>query len=105
MITEFLISKEFSTNLATRKSATNLFSLLKEKKINILNFDGVETISRSFANQFVLLEKENNYFFEKINMSKDIKYMLENADKKLNTDILTNNSYRTISLNNLMSKI
>ena len=62
-------------------------------------------VSRSFANQLILLEKENNINISKINLNKEVKFMFKTADKVLDTDILSKNHYSTISLKHYASLI
>lgn len=85
-------------NLATRISAQNLFEKIIKENIFELDFSNVLIVSRSFANEFINLEKNHNIKIKKINMSKDIKYMFENADKPLDNDILARNKYVTTSV-------
>ncbi len=85
-------------NLATRALAENLFKKIVNENILELDFSGVLIVSRSFANEFVNLEKVHNIKIKKINMKKDVKYMFNNADKPLDNDILARNKYSTISV-------
>ncbi len=85
-------------NLATRISAQNLFEKIIKENTLELDFSNVLIVSRSFANEFVNLEKTHNIKIKKLNMNKDIKYMFENADKPLDNDILARNKYSTTSV-------
>lgn len=92
-------------NLATRESAKVLFAKVVSENILSLDFRKVEIISRSFANEFVKLEKENKLLIVKKNLSKDNKTMFDYADKVLDSDILSKNKYTTISLKQYESMI
>ena len=85
-------------NLATRESAKKLFPELKNKNITELDFDSVLIVSRSFANEFINLEKESNFSVKKLNMKPEIKEMFDNAHKILDSNILNKNKYTTISV-------
>lgn len=85
-------------NLATRESAQNLFKKIVKANIMELDFADVSIVSRSFANEFVNLEKEYNIKIKKLNMNKDINYMFKNASRPLNNDILSRNKYSTTSV-------
>lgn len=92
-------------NLATRESARILFKSLYSKKDNIIDLKEVIFVSRSFTNELLNLEKENNFYIKKINMNKDVKYMFSIADKVLDSDILSKNKYSTISLKDIENLI
>ena len=85
------------SNLATRESAKRLFPHIIEENISILDFSTVQVISRSFANEFLILEKKYNLQLEKKNMSVDVKKMFENASKTLDSNILEKNEFSVIS--------
>jgi len=106
VITKFIILDllviymvKINKNLATRLSAQKLFHNILVNNIKKLDFKEVELISRSFANEFLKLEKENNFFVEKVNLSKELKLIFETADKELDSDILAKNHYSTVSVN------
>jgi hypothetical protein len=85
-------------NLSTRHLAQSLFKKILDSKDFILNFSNVEIISRSFANEFVNLEKKNNIKIEKLNLSLESKYIFDIADKPLDNDILSKNKFSTTSV-------
>lgn len=92
-------------NLATRLSAQKLFAeLLKENKKE-LDFSKVELISRSFANEFYNLEIKHNFKVKKLNLSKQLKFIFDNANKELDSDILAKNEYSTVSVEKYASLI
>ena len=86
------------SNLSTRLYAQKIFHQLLKEKITELDFTNVNIISRSFANEFIKLERENNLEITKKNMNKDIKFMFEISDKILDSDILSDNKYSTTSV-------
>lgn len=92
-------------NLATRESARNLFNKVINEDITNLDFSKVKIISRSFANEFINLEKENKLKISKDNMSNNLKKMILTADVSFDNDILSKESYKIISISNLASLI
>lgn len=101
----FSVRREVASILATRETARELFAKLKAQKIYALGFKGIESVSRSFANEWLSLEKEHNYKFRKLNMSKDVSFMFEYAGKKVDSDILKQSKYRIVPLRELMSEV
>ena len=74
------IKENFSKNIALRENARELFNfLLLNNNYDSIDFKEVEFVSRSFANEFAKLEKENNISFKKINMNQSINSMFECA--------------------------
>ncbi len=92
-------------NLATRESANNLFDKLLNNSDNELDFSNVEVVSRSFANEFMNLEKNNNISFTKKNMTPEIKSIFDNALKKLDSNLLEKNSFSVVSVKKYASLI
>lgn len=92
-------------NLATRESARVLFNKLKENNDFELDFTNVLIASRSFANELLKLEKENNIAVKKLNLNDEVKFMFDTADKILDNDILSRNKYSVISLKKYASLI
>ena len=98
---EFKISN-ISKVLSTRNTARNIFLKLNNEKKDTLDFAGVDIVSRSFANEWLNLEKNHN--IKKINMNKEVSFMFRYADKKLDSNVLKNSKYRTISIDELISE-
>jgi len=92
-------------HLATRESARVLFQKVLEKEITNLDFSRVKVISRSFANEFITLEKENNLKISKDNINQEIKKMILTADQIFDNDILLKENYKTVSISHLSSLI
>lgn len=80
-------------NLATRLSAQKLFEKLLCNNMTELDFSNVLIASRSFANELVNLEKKHKFPITKKNMNEEVSYIFSIADKKLDSDILKDNSY------------
>ncbi len=100
----FLIKANVGEVVATRETARILFAKLKNEKIDTLDFKDVVSVSRSFTNEWFNLESEHKYVFKKINMNKDISFMFNYADKKIDSNLLKHSKYRTVSLSELMSE-
>lgn len=73
------LSKIFSKNLALRDSARKVFALYVKENYGCLDFSNVELVSRSFANEFMKLEKKNNLNIEKKNMDEEVEFMFKQA--------------------------
>lgn len=100
-----MISFILEKNLSTREHAQFIFLKLIKKNIKSLDFNKVIIISRSFANELYKLEKINKYYLEKINIKKEIQQMLDTADKELDNDILSKESYTNLDLKSIASLI
>ena len=85
-------------NLATRLSAQKLFEKLLSDNITELDFSNVEIVSRSFANEFVNLEKTHNISIKKLNMNKEVEFMFKIALEPMKSNILKDNNYTTVSV-------
>lgn len=94
-----------SKNLATRESANNLFKKLLNNSDNKLDFSNVEVVSRSFANEFMNLEKKNLITFRKYNMKPEVKYIFDNALKELDSNLLEKNNFDVVSVKKYASLI
>lgn len=69
-----VLAKEFSNNIFTRNIISSFIDRLenlKEKKI-ILDFKGIDFISRSCADEYMKRKKESNKKFIEKNMSKEV---------------------------------
>lgn len=87
-----------NNNLATRLSAQKLFEKLLQNKITELDFSNVEIVSRSFANEFINLEKTHDVSIKKKNMSKEVEFMFKTACEPMKSNILRDNNYTTVSV-------
>ena len=78
------ISKTISRDLALRMVATNFFDSLEtspEKKI-IIDFSGVKSITRSFADEYSNRKRSSQQEILEVNMPLNIKKMFDILDKK-----------------------
>ncbi len=76
----YKIKEKFSKNIALRDNARELFNfLIANNNFKTIDFENIEFVSRSFANEFAKLEKQNNIYFKKINMNNSISSMFECA--------------------------
>lgn len=101
----FPVRREVASVLTTRETARELFAKLKAQRVDALDFKDVESVSRSFANEWLSLEKEHDYRFKKLSMNKDVSFMFEYADKKIDSDILKQSKYRIVPLSELMPEV
>ena len=90
--------------LSTRQIARDQYKICREKKIDTLDFKDVVFVSRSFANEWINLEKEHNYKFKKINMNKDVSFMFNHAKKNIDSNVLKNSEYKTVSFDELVAE-
>ena len=73
------LQRHVSNNLALRQSADDLFDFmnrLTESKI-IIDFTGIESITRSFAHQYILNKAESKKEILECNIPHEIKPMFE----------------------------
>lgn len=73
------VESKLGKNLALRENARQIVKFLLEHNISTIDFAGVEFVSRSFANELLIQEKELKINFRKINMSKEVESMFDNA--------------------------
>lgn len=68
-----------SSNLSFRHTANKLFDDINkiETKNIIIDFCDIQTISRSFAHQFLIRKKETKKKITEINMNEDVKKMFK----------------------------
>lgn len=79
---ELKIEKLMETSvLALRSWATDLFSLLGNSSNEpvIFDFDGVEFMSRSFANEYLMLKSRSARSISERNLSPILRYMMQIA--------------------------
>lgn len=91
---EVKVSKVLKTkDLALRSWAEHLFGVIESspKRAVTLNFDGVEFMSRSFANEYLKLKSESKKVIREQNVGPFLKDMFQFASVK---PILTHNRIR-----------
>ena len=74
MAKKFLLSQEFGNNIFTRKTISAFFEKInsqKEAEI-VLDFKGVDFISRSCADEYLKQKEESNKKVIERNMSKEV---------------------------------
>lgn len=78
------IQKQISSNLSFRHSADALFEYINsrnESKI-VVDFSGIESITRSFAHQYVLNKIESNKQILERDIPSEIKPMFELVERQ-----------------------
>ena len=80
------LAKFISKNLLLRKSADELFNYINDDELNkiIIDFDKIQTITRSFTHQYLLNKKMSNKKIIDVNISPQIKNMFELIEKTNN---------------------
>ncbi len=74
MAREILLSQDFDSNIFTRKTISAFFekiNSLKEKEI-VLDFEGIEFISRSCADEYLKQKEESDKKIVEVNMNKEV---------------------------------
>lgn len=74
---EINLEKVFAKKLGMRTTAIKLFQDLEDKTDAILNFEDIEFMSRSFAQEYVYQKHNSNVHIIEANMSSFIKGLLE----------------------------
>ena len=88
MMVQLMIIKlkdEINRALDFNKSATDLFNKINQKNESdfTMDFDGVIFISMSFAQAYYASKKKSNKNISEINLSDDVKPMMELVEKQL----------------------
>jgi len=87
-ITEIRIEKEIHKNLSMRSSAETFFNDLDSNVAKIIiDFDNVEFMSRSFAQEYVYQKNQQKIEIIEKNMSDFVKKMLDIVNKNYNDAI------------------
>lgn len=84
-----IILSNLSNHMRFRETARELFKNIKEN--TIFDFDKVETVSRSFAHEFILQKEKKKEKIEEKNMSPSVKRVFElartnNKEARFNRD-------------------
>ncbi|MGL6299044.1 MAG: STAS-like domain-containing protein [Methanobacteriaceae archaeon] len=76
---EIFLEKEISENLGIRHTAERLFNKLNHNKSSnvVMNFDNVEFMSRSFAQEYVFQKEHSELNITEKNIPYNVKMMLE----------------------------
>jgi len=84
MVKKVSLISEFGSNIFTRNSISNFFSelnLMKDKEI-VLDFESVEFISRSCADEYLKQKKVSKKKIIEANMSNEICSMFKNVENQ-----------------------
>ena len=73
------IEKQISKNLALRDRANELFEMIEADKHScfVIDFSNVESISRSFAQEFITRKNESKKNIDVINVPDNVRRMFE----------------------------
>jgi len=76
---EIRISNVISSDLALRNTADSFFDLIESKNANhiIIDFSNVQSISRSFAQQYLKRKHDTKKKIDDINMPDNVRKMFE----------------------------
>jgi len=79
------IAKAISTNLLLRNSADELFNYINNLETSeiIIDFQKVQSITRTFAHQYLLNKEKSNKIINNVNLSPNIKNMFELIRKRI----------------------
>ncbi len=74
-----LLAEFISENLVFRDSVIDLFKQINESKLSklFINFQDVQSITRSFAHQYVKMKEQSKKTIIHINIAPDIQRMFE----------------------------
>lgn len=87
-IKEINLEKSFNKKLGMRGIVKKIFQDIEGENEAILNFQGVEFISRSFAQEYVVQRYDSNISLIEINMSDFVKNVIDCVDEDYKTNIL-----------------
>lgn len=82
MTAEINIEKTFTNNLRLKLTVRELFSMLENETEAILNFKGVNFISRDFAQEYILQKSKSNIEITEINMSPIVEDILKKVERE-----------------------
>lgn len=75
--TEIILEKEYPKKLGMAPTAKKLFQEINNESDVVLNFENIEFMSRSFAQEYVFQKHNSNSNITEINMSDSIQQLLE----------------------------
>lgn len=82
MTVEINIEKTFNSNLRLKLTVRELFNMFENETEVILNFKGVNFISRDFAQEYILQKSKSNIEIKEINMSPIIEDILKKVERE-----------------------
>lgn len=74
---EIILEKEYNKKLGMGPTAKKIFQRINEESEVILNFENIEFMSRSFAQEYVFQKHNSKCNVTEINMSDSIEKLLE----------------------------
>lgn len=92
------LKKQLSTHLSLRDSANQLFDAIEMNQCNKveLDFKGVQTISRSFAQQFLSRIQTSDKEITYVNETNNIKMMFDVVEAKGEKPVVINSKKNTV---------
>lgn len=75
--TEIILEKKYPKKLGMGPTAKKLFQEINKSSETVLNFENIEFMSRSFAQEYVFQKHNTTCKITEINMSPSIKQLLE----------------------------
>lgn len=81
MVKEILLEKEYGKKLGMSPTAKKLFQNVNNEKEIILNFENIEFMSRSFAQEYVFQRYYSNTDIKEINLPDSISQLLDIVDE------------------------
>lgn len=85
---EILLEKEYNKKLGMGPTAKKIFKRINEESEVILNFENIEFMSRSFAQEYVSQKHYSKCNITEINMSDSIQKLLEIVDEDFKNSCL-----------------
>lgn len=82
MTVEINIEKTFNSNLRLKLTVRELFNMFENETEVILNFKGVNFISRDFAQEYILQKRKSNIEITEINMSPIVEDILKKVERE-----------------------
>ena len=82
--TTLVVKTAISEDLSLRNMASDIFTMVSQN-IVVIDFSGIKSISRSFAQEYIKYKAKQNFQIKEINMPQNINKMfviVENAKTK-----------------------
>lgn len=80
MVKEIILEKEYGKKLGMSPTAKKLFQNVNNEEEIILNFENIEFMSRSFAQEYVFQRHYSNTDINEINLPDSISQLLDIVD-------------------------
>ena len=85
---EIILEERYSKKLGVGPTAKKLFQEINNETSVILNFENIEFMSRSFAQEYVFQKHNTNTNIKEINMDESIQKLLEVVEEDFNETCL-----------------